>query len=450
MDKHFEFLLDPHCGNPYIATTKWFFGAIWAKRKGHLRKWLNSCGNIRARIGLGGRGKKFRRSGAVKQARHPDGEDELYVRLIFRRTALGYPCNHFWLISEFKKILDETMPEGYNGESMSRGWAVNFCCRFHITTQAKNNIKETDQVDRLQAIRSFHRYLHLVLQMSAPQLDLKYGRFSPSRMLHVDQVPLPFASDAGRTLNPKGAKSCRIAGPNTSGLEKRQATLQLWICAEADIQPVKPTIIFRGSRGPKSKLPKAAEQALYDTLTNIRVAFQPNAWADEVFCADEILHVAADLKAAGVDGEVLIGMDNHSAQRTPDMLELYTALGMVPLFTAANCTDCISPVDHHIGRFIQSHMGRSYRVCLEANQAIWIAGSASDEIEDPTCSAAMSRRMLMAGWLSEAWADLCTNHANMIESAFVKTGFKLAKDGSEDDKIELQGWAGQDKYTYRY
>ena len=332
---------------------------------------------------------------------------------------------------------------------MSRKWATNFCYRFGITTQAKNNIKETDQVDRMESIRAFHRYLHLVLQMSMPQRDLKYGRFSPSRMLHVDQVPLPFASDHGRTLNPKGAKSCRIAGPNTSGLEKRQATLQLWICAEPSTQPVKPTIIFRGSRGPKSKLPWVVEKALYVNLNTIRVAFQPNAWADELFCADEILKVAADLESAGIDGEVLVGMDNHSAQRTPGMLELYTSLGMVPVFTAANCTDCISPVDHHIGYFIQSHMGRSYRASVEAEQDIWIAGSGSDEIEDPTCSAAMERRMLMAQWLSDAWADLCTNHSKMIETAFVKTGFKLAKDGSEDDKIELQGWAGTHKYTYR-
>ncbi len=60
------------------------------------------------------------------------------------------------------------------------------------------------------------------------------------------------------------------------------------------------------------------------------------------------------------------------------------------------------------------------------------------EIEDPVCSAAMSMRMLIATWLSEAWADLRTNHdANIIESAFVKTRYKLAKDGSEDDKIGL-------------
>ena len=389
------------------------------------------------------------RNGMVRPSAHPDCEDELYIRFIFRRTALGYPCNHFWLISEFKKVLTETKPAIWDGKAMTKKWAVNFCHRFNITTQSKNNIKETDQVDRLEAIRKFHRYLHLVLQLSEPQLDAKYGRFSPSRMFHVDQVPLPFASDHGRTLNPRGAKSCRIAGVNTSGLEKRQATVQLWICAEAAMQPIKPTIIFRGGRGPKSKLPWTAEKTLYETLPNIRVAFQDNAWADEIFCADEILHVASDLHAAGVQGEVMIGMDNHSSQRTPDMITLYQSLGMVPVFTSANCTDCISPVDHHIGRFIQTHMGRSYRASMEVNTDIWIAGSASDDIEDPTCSGAMARRMLMAQWLSAAWTDLTSNYSHMIESAFIRTGFKLAKDGSDDKLIELQGWAGPGTYTYR-
>ena len=159
--------------------------------------------------------------------------------------------------------------------------------------------------------------------------------------------------------------------------------------------------------------------------------------------------MAADLQAAGVEGEDLIGMDNHGAQRTKEMLELYEALGMVPVFTSANCTDCISPVDQHIGRFIQQHMGRSYRASVESEQSIWIAGSATVEIEDPTCGAAMSRRMLMAQWLSTAWTDLITHYPHMIASAFVKTGFKVAKDGSEDSLIEIQGWAGPDAYKYR-
>ena len=148
LDKFYEFLLDPTCSDPYTSTVKFVFGAAW-KRKGYLSKWLKQCGVIRDRIKAGRGGKTAQRNGMVRPSAHPDCEDELYIRFIFRRTALGYPCNHFWLISEFKKGLTETKPAIWDGKAMTKKWAVNFCHRFNMTTQSKNNIKETDQVDRL-------------------------------------------------------------------------------------------------------------------------------------------------------------------------------------------------------------------------------------------------------------------------------------------------------------
>ncbi len=62
---------------------------------------------------------------------------------------------------------------------------------------------------------------------------------------------------------------------------------------------VKPTIILRSARGAKSRLPWAEDLAGSFVLPNIGVAFQP-AWADGVFCIEEILLVAADLQAAAM------------------------------------------------------------------------------------------------------------------------------------------------------
>lgn len=454
LQRYYELEEEEMVAYPHKMACQFAFGANWQNRKGYLTKWLNKAGQIHAITSSTGRkGKTSRRLGGMPKVHYPDAEDELYVRFLARRVVWGYPCNHYWLRSEFKKILAELNPANRNWEDFgcSTGWAVRFCYRYEITTQAKNNNKAHDQKDREAAIRKFHRYLILSVQHSETQTDPKFGRFGPSHMLHVDQVPLPFASGHSRTLNPKNAASCRIAGVNTSGLEKRQATLQLWICALESGQWVKPTIIFRGSRGPRSKLPWPNEKALYDTLHNIRVAFQSNAWADGQFCEEEILNVAADLRAAGIFGEVMIGMDNHSAQRTDKMLELYEELGLIPIFTAANCTDCISPVDHHIGRYIQNHMGRAYQRAIEANPEIWIADNADQEIESADSTSAMARRKLMAQWLSDAWRDLCTKDSHMIVSAFIRTGFLVAKDGSEDGEIQLQGWAPPPAapYTYR-
>ena len=440
--KYAELEANPTCANPYTETCKWVFGKIWKKRKGYLSKWLSRVGTIQQKI-------KARHSGAVRPAAYPDCEDELYIRFLFRRTALGYPTNHYWLMDEFAKILKETKPRGWNDFKCSYGWAVRFCKRYSISTQAKTNSKAQDLVEREEAIKKFHRYWLITVQSSEPQTDSKYGRFSPICILHRDQVPLPFASNHSRTLNPVGDKSCRIAGPNLSGLDKRQATLELWICADASRQYVKPTIIFRGSRGKTSRLPKKKEKELYETLTNIRVAFQPNAWADEQFCEEHILRVAEDVRAAGITGEIAIGMDNHSSQRTPNMLNLYSKLGFVPIFTPPECTDCTSPVDHHVGRFIQMHMKASYTAEVSVNPEIWIAAPNDQESEDSNSISAESRRMLLARWLSDAWTEVCTNHQHLIKQAFIATGFLIAKDGSEDHLINLQGWTGPESYSFR-
>ena len=267
-------------------------------------------------------------------------------------------------------------------------------------------------------------------------------------MFHVDQVPLPFASPSGRTLNPKGSKSCRIAGPNTSGLDKRQATLQLWICADGNHQCVRPALIFRGSSGPRSKVPWPNELAIYEELGNIRVHFQKNAWADGKFCQDDILEVAYEMYAGGVVGEVLIGMDNHSAQKTDEIEALYARCNLIPLYTPSGCTDCISPVDHHVGRFIQNAMSKAYQQEILTNPEVWFAANA-EELDNPECKSAVARRILIARWLSAAWTDLTTNDKHLIESAFVQTGLLVAKDGSEDKNIQLQGWSLSEQYTYR-
>ena len=81
-------------------------------------------------------------------------------------------------------------PPTYDGRRYSVSWAVAFCVRYSISTQAKNNVKVKsllpfthtiymyvhmcthilshkqahDQVDRELAIKEFHRYLILCLR----------------------------------------------------------------------------------------------------------------------------------------------------------------------------------------------------------------------------------------------------------------------------------------------
>ena len=415
-------------------------------KRNYLTRWLKATDRVRAQVAAGnGRWSK----GHVVLAQFPGEEDELYIRFLGRRIVKGYPCNQFWLKLEFGRVLRESKPDGWDFFKFSNTWASNFCRRYNISNQCAYNSKAKDVVEREELIKQFHVLLQH-WQASGPRRCPKYGRFTPRLMFHVDQIPLPFASGCRRTLNPVNSGSCRICAPSTSGLEKRQATLQLWICADiTNPQPIRPAIIFRGSRG--GRLPKARESALYDSLVNICVHFQKCAWADGDFCMENLLNVNSDLAAAGYmpNEEILAGMDNHAAQRTPAMMQAYADLGMHPLFTPAGCTDCVSPIDHHVGRFIQNFMSRRYDDEIQRNPDAWMAVDESEELEDPHCRSAETRRMLLAQWLSDAWTDLQLNHGHLLRSAFVQTGFLVAMDGSEDRLIKLQGWVKAEPYKFR-
>ena len=58
--------------------------------------------------------------------------------------------------------------------------------------------------------------------------DRKYGRWMPKQRFNVNQVPLPFVFEQDRTYDFSGSKQIWVSQPG-SGLDKRQATLQLCI-----------------------------------------------------------------------------------------------------------------------------------------------------------------------------------------------------------------------------
>ena len=82
----------------------------------------------------------------------------------------------------------------------------------------------------------------------------------------MDQVPLPFVMDDGVTYEEKGAKEVWTQS-GRSGLDKRQATVQLTVFAGA-VPRVRPTIIFKGTG---KRIPKT-ETAQYDE--RVRVMWQ--------------------------------------------------------------------------------------------------------------------------------------------------------------------------------
>ena len=123
--------------------------------------------------------------------------------------------------------------------------------------------KKRDSADGGPAkIQEFHQNLRKAVQSKqrrALSLDpvAKYSRWPPKNRYNVDQVPLPFVCGQDSTYKTKGTDQVWISQP-ASGLEKRQATLQLCIRTEGE-QTIKPSIIFRG----QGKV-QLLEKSMYD------------------------------------------------------------------------------------------------------------------------------------------------------------------------------------------
>jgi hypothetical protein len=252
---------------------------------------------------------------------HPTAEVQLYTRFLWRRTVQRLRTSRRWLQQNMRDILARDYNYNIADFEASDGWVANFCHRWDITNQHRSNKHKIPLAERLPAIKKFHRWLIYGLQRSGPQRSLKYGRFDPARMFHMDQVPLPFSSSSKTTLNMKG-EQCAIREPGGSGASKRFCTLQVTICADPWSGPqLKLELIFRGTGSRVS----VAERRHYRSLDSISVRWQPKAWCDEKI----MMAYFADFREATLGlGEVLLGMDNHGAQKTPLCRDFMKIMGI--------------------------------------------------------------------------------------------------------------------------
>jgi hypothetical protein len=244
-------------------------------------------------------------------------------------------------------------------------------------------------------------------------------------MFHWDQSPIAFAMQGDSTLNIKGTP-CWMWQPG-SGTEKRFVTLQLCIRA-AGRQIIKPIIIFRG----KGIVVPQHEIDELEKLTNIRFYYQQNAWADGDFCLWCLESFKADLKEAGIDEEVLLGLDGLPAQKTAKFLDTATESNIIPMYTPPDCTDVIAPCDHHVFLTLKNMIKAFYRKMSQALRDLW----ADSRDNGSLCPS--NKRIQIAQWVSAAWAEFCVHHEELILKAFTSTGFlmKLDNPGSE---IKIDG-----------
>ena len=242
----------------------------------------------------------------------------------------------------------------------------------------------------------------------------------------MDQVPLPFVINQGKTYDDKGSKQVWVSQP-TSGLGKRQATLQLCIRASGK-QSVKPAIVLRGKGNVAMD-----EKSQYDN--RIDVYFQQNAWMD---CKTNREWTERTLipGIADKENENVLFADNISFQTEKVFHETCREIcNTIVCLLPDSQTDKVQPIDAGIGRMFKKNIDNEIDKWLDNEENIekW-HGKIS----------AKQRRIVMTKWAGEAWEEL-QKYGDIFQRSFERPRCLITVDGSEDQFIKPQGL---EKYTF--
>lgn len=366
-----------------------------------------------------------------KSEKYPLAANLLITEFKLRR-AKGSKISKLWLKTKMKKKIESCYgKEEADKFKASNNWFQRFKRRHNISLRRRTNKKKNAANDGRETIQRFHRDLRKAVQSKRRRdtsfvADQTYGRWLPKNRLNVDQVPLPFVVEQDQTYEFEGNKQVWISQPG-SGLDKRQATLQLCIKAEGE-QTVKPAIIFRGKGNVLN-----AEQEKYDA--DVHVYFQSNAWMDAEVNLKWTKHTLKDGLKDDFNTEKVLFADNVGFQQTQAFHEACREMNTIVYLLPDNHTDKVQPVDAGFGRMMKQKIGEAMQMWLEKeeNLEMW-----HDKIS------AKNRRILMTQWTGHAWRELVSK-PDFIRKLFEKTGCLITADGSQDKKIRPQGL---DAYTF--
>ena len=362
---------------------------------------------------------------SAKLLRYPLAEAVAVEEYKLRRDRGGKVTKQ-WLRTRMKVALrlkygDEAADQ-FKG---SKNWLYRYTKRNDISVRRRTNKKQQSSKEKIEIIQDFHRKLRKAVQSRRqrdPAFDTKWGRWLSCNRWNVDQVPLPFVVDQDRTYADKGAQSVWIAQPG-SGLEKRQATLQLVIRPEGE-QSVKPTIVFRGL-GKIS--PKEAQE--YDK--RVHVLFQKNVWIDEstnIKWTKDIL--IPSILDNGVEQVLFADNVNFQTLQSFHQLCREEANTIVYMFPP-NQTDQVQPMDQGERFMMKKKIGLYLDELLEDEENFdkWHRTISAKE-----------RRILMTKFVGQAWEELNEDYSEMRKKFYQKTGCLMTADGTDDDKIQPEGF----------
>ena len=367
----------------------------WESLKEHIQNQAGGC----------------RSKGRGRSSFFPLMEKQLHKE--FRQQRLeGKRVKWWWFTARAKVLMKELYPDVSNFK-FSEHWFRRFRVRFNLSFRKKTHVAQKAPHALVQAITNFHQKIHAVRES---------GVFSAADLANMDQTPLPFVLDDGKTYNETGAKEVWCASA-ASGLEKRQCTVQLTVFADG-ISRVSPLIVFRG----QGKRLAKKEKDGWDP--RVRVMFQVNAWSDgavrKEWIESEWGNVFTNSPSSST-GKILVA-DMHRAQQTDEVIELLRQHKTIMVSIPAGCTSHIQPLGVCINKPFKDTVRAEHERHQQENLNLYTENKMSTS----------ERHILITKWVVNAWQKVCSNK-DMVIRPFKNCGISVNLDGSEDKNVNIEG-----------
>jgi hypothetical protein len=408
-----------------------------------------------------------------KRARKPNSrvkEEQMEIELNRRfeqARAQGRKVSFKWILRHAREIYgeihpdrvvyDETGKKRYLGFRWSPGWYRGFRRRYHISLRCGTKRAQKAPEDLRPVIQSWLQYNRRMTVITVhsdcgKQRDASVptvGRFKLSEIGNMDQSPLPFELQRGRTYAKTGEKTVLLKGQR-SGWDKRQCTLQIIVFADG-IARCKPLLMFKGKPTTKDRR-RLAEIKKYHP--GVVVIFNNKAYANtsnliswvkgqyssatayplsdrepRLLCLDafaphknkgrkEVTKESAKAKEKRLQEEA-------EQQRLRDE---FAKLNVTTSIIPGGCTGYVQVLDVSINKIIKNYIEEAEDLWIDQNMEKWKSGQVS----------VGERRVLMTHWVGEAWEKLHREHKQTIINTFRHVGLSLNPDGSEDNELNIR------------
>ena len=206
--------------------------------------------------------KKLRKHAQKNKSKQPGIFALAEIKLLEEIRNMRKSGKAWWMKARTKQLVKSEYPLAEF--KCSDHWLRRFLKRIRLSLRRKTHTAQRLPNDVTNEVLNSHKRLIKVRRR---------GVYLLSDIANMDQTPLPFILDDGKTYNETNEKDV-ICKTGASGLDKHQSTAQLELFSDG-VPRVKPFLIFKG----KGLRITKKERDAWDK--RVSVEFQPNAWCDE-------------------------------------------------------------------------------------------------------------------------------------------------------------------------